>query len=348
MPGREKPMPKVVHVEKLGGPEFLTLGEEALAEPGPGEVRIKVEAFALNRADILYMTGTHYTELKLPSRIGSEAAGVVDAVGPGVTHIKSGDRVSTVPFFTQHSERHGVQGEFAIVPAAYAAPWPEGFSAEEACSTWMQYLTAYYALSTVGELGPGKAILIAAAASSAGIGAIHMAKALGATVLATTRQQSKVDFLASVGADHVIVTEKGVDFSAEIRALTDGRGVDVVFDPIAGRFSHGYVEGLNWAAKILIYGQLEETDAAIPTLPVTRVKGTIHPYSMFNHVMFAEELDRGIGFILDKIHSGQFRPVIDRVFAFQDTQKAYQHMLGNSQCGKIVVKVTDHIERESE
>ncbi|MBL0372366.1 zinc-dependent alcohol dehydrogenase family protein [Rhizobium sp. KVB221] len=334
-------MPRIVHVEKLGGPEFLTINDAALAEPGPGEVRLKVDAFALNRADILYITGSHYTELKLPSRIGSEAAGIVDSVGPGVDHIKVGDRVSTVPFFTTQSERHGVQGEFAIVPAGYVAPWPEGFTATEACSVWMQYLTAYFALVTVGELSIGKSVLIAAAASSAGVGAIQMAKALGANVIATTRQEQKIAFLKSVGADHVIVTKKGVDFSLEIRAATQGRGVDVVFDPVSGRFAEDYCHGLNWAAKILNYGQLDDEDPIFPILPITRVKGTIHPYSMFNHVMFPDELAEGIAFVMRQISEGRFRPVIDHIFQFDQTMDAYNHMLGNSQCGKIVVRVTD-------
>ncbi|MDM9623241.1 hypothetical protein A6U87_06185 [Rhizobium sp. AC44/96] len=334
-------MPKVVHVEKLGGPEHLTVRDVPLAEPGLGEVRLKIQAFALNRADILYITGQHYTELKLPSRIGSEASGIIDAIGPGVTRVKVGDRASTVPFYTTQSERHGVQGEFAIVPEGYLAPWPGNFSAEEACSVWMQYLTAYYALVSVGKLSTGKSAVIVAAASSAGIGAIHTAKAVGAMAIATTRQPSKVDFLRSVGADHVIVTKKGVDFSPEIRVATDGKGADLVFDPVSGSFSLDYCNGLNWEAKVLNYGQLEDQDPIIPILPLTRVKATFHPYSMFNHVMFPGELAEGIAFVMRNIREGRFRPIIDKVFSLEETREAYHHMLGNSQCGKIVVRTAD-------
>lgn len=332
-------MPKVVSVEKLGGPEYLALRDVPLVDPGPGEVRLRVEAFALNRADILYITGHHYTALKLPSRVGSEASGVVDAVGPGVRNAKVGDRVSTVPFHTTQSERHGVQGEFAIVPEAYITPWPDGFSAEEACSVWMQYLTAYYALVSIGQLSAGKAAVIAAAASSAGIGAIHTAKALGATAIATTRQASKADFLRSIGADHVVITKKDVDFSQEILAATDGKGADLVFDPVSGSFSFNYCNGLNWEAKLLIYGQLEANDPTLPILPLTRVKASFHPYSMFNHVRLPHELAEGIAFVTRNIAEGRFRPVIDRVFAFAEIRAAYEHMMGNSQCGKVVVRI---------
>lgn len=135
-------MAKVIHVSKPGGAEHLSIDEVDVPKPGPGEVRFKVSAFALNRADILYIGGEHYTELKLPSRVGSEAAGVVDAVGPGVESHAVGDRVSSIPFFTAQTDRYGVQGEYAIVPAPFLAQWPEGFSAVEGCSVWMQYLTA--------------------------------------------------------------------------------------------------------------------------------------------------------------------------------------------------------------
>ena len=127
-------MARVVKVTRLGGPEHLVIADEAPAEPGPGELRFKVQAFALNRADLLYMNSQHYTELQLPSRLGSEAAGVVDAVGAGVTAWQVGDRVSAVPFFSHDGRRHGVQGEFAVVPASFVAPWPAAFSATEALS----------------------------------------------------------------------------------------------------------------------------------------------------------------------------------------------------------------------
>lgn len=333
-------MAKVIHVAGLGGPEHLSIADVDVRQPRAGEVRFKVEAFALNRADILYITGEHYTELKLPSRVGSEAAGVIDAVGEGVTRFKVGDKVSSVPFYSQESDWHGVQGEFAIVPEQFLAPWPEGLPATEACSLWMQYLTAYYALLTVGGLSAGKNALITAAASSAGVGAIQTAKAIGATVIATTRSANKIEFLKKVGADHVIVTRTGDDFAPVIRKLTGGKGVDVVFDPISGDFLKDYMGGLNWGAKVIIYGMLEGLDINIPILPSIRSKASVHPYSMFNHTISPDELRDGIDFVMENIRSGKFHPEIDRVFPFAETIAAYQHMQGNSQCGKIVVAVT--------
>lgn len=336
-----KNVAKVIHVGKPGGTEYLSIEEVNVPEPGPGEVRFWVSAFALNRADILYIDGEHYTELKLPSRVGYEAAGIVDAVGAGVENYAIGDRVSSVPFFTTQSDRYGVQGEFAIVPAAFLAPWPDGFSAVEACSVWMQYLTAYYALLTVGKIEQGMSVLITAATSSAGVGAIQTAKAAGATVVATTRQADKVPFLANVGADHVIVTQSDSDFSESIRDATSGKGVDVVFDPISGTFPAAYMRGLNWGARVIIYGMLMGLDINIPTLSAVRSNASIHPLSMFNHVQFEDQRTRAIEFVMMQIRAGRYIPRIDRVFSLLESIDAYRYMLGNSQCGKIVVSLVD-------
>jgi NADPH2:quinone reductase len=330
---------KVIHVGKPGGVENLSIADVAVPEPGPGEVRFRVSAFALNRADILYIDGKHYTELKLPSRVGSEAAGVVDAVGPGVDNFAIGDRVSSVPFYPTQPERHGVQGEFAIVPADFLAPWPEAYSPVQACSVWMQYLTAYYGLLTVGKLGRGMTTLITAASSSAGVGAIHTAKVLGATVVATTRRADKVPFLEKVGADHVILTESGLDFSPSIKEVTGGKGVDVVFDPVGGTFPGSYMKGLNWDARVVVYGILSGADVTIPILSAIRSNASVHPFSMFNYVKLDDQRQQAIAFVMRQIQAGKFRPEIDCVFPFSETVDAYRYMLGNEQRGKIVVSL---------
>ena len=267
-------------------------------------------------------------------------------MGSGVNNFRVGDRVSSVPFYSSEFERHGVHGEIATIPEEYLTPWPKGLSAAQSCSVWMQYLTAYFALAKVGELGPGKTVLLAAAASSAGTGAIQIAKALGAKVIATTRQERKRDFLEQTGADHVVITTSGENFAESLREFTGGKGVDVVFDPIAGKFVNDYVDGLNWDARVLIYGNLSGSgEFSVPILPLIRSKGSVHPYSMFNHVMIPEELKEGIDFVMGRIADGRLRPVIDRIFDFKDAISAYQYMLGNSQCGKIVVAVGPGIGR---
>ena len=244
-------MPKVLHVIGEGLDNGLELADVSVADPDKGEVRLKVSASALNQADILYINSMHYTELKLPSRIGSEASGVVEAVGAGVSDIKVGDRVSTVPFFSTAPERHGIHGEYAIVPAEFCAPWPEGLTEQEGCSVWMQYLTAYFSLKSLGELKAGDTALIIAGASSAGIGAIQIAKSLGVNVVATTRSANKNEFLKNVGADHVINTTDEASFHEQLQKMTGGKGVNFAFDPVAGSFLKAYTQGWQGTARLL-------------------------------------------------------------------------------------------------
>ena len=206
-------MSRVLSFSCFGGPEVLEFTDE---------VRFKVAAFALNRADLLMMAGHHYTLPDFPSRLGSEACGEVVEVGSEVTSFKVGDRVSSIPF---HTTEHGVQGEYATVPQGFLTAWPDGLSAQEACAVWMQYLTAYFPFCEIKTLKQGDSVLIAEATSSAGQGAIQIAKALGVNVIATTRTTDKVAYLHSIGVDSVIVTSETENLADAILTVTDQRGV---------------------------------------------------------------------------------------------------------------------------
>ena len=152
-------MPKIVRFHETGGPEVLQLEELPPSEPGQGEVRLKVEAIGLNRAEIMFRKGQYLETPQLPSRIGYEAAGLIDAVGPDITEFRIGDRVSTIPSFPMG--QYGVYGESAIVPAYAAAKYPDTLSAAEGAAIWMQYMTAFGALieygDTTGRLTPPRA-----------------------------------------------------------------------------------------------------------------------------------------------------------------------------------------------
>jgi NADPH:quinone reductase-like Zn-dependent oxidoreductase len=243
-------MPRILLCEKVDGRSELVLKDVEAPQPGPGEVRYRVHAVGLNRADILYVRGVHFFPTKFPSRVCVEASGVVDAVGAGVTEFQIGDCVTALPVL---DETFGVGGEFAITPADCLAPWPAGFSAAEACSIWMQYLTAYFPLKEMTPVGPGDAILVTAASGSAGLGGVQLAKLFGATVIATTRTERKRQFLLNAGADHVVVTERG-DVAAQILSCTQNKGVGVVYDAVAGRFINEYASGLAQDAQIIVYG----------------------------------------------------------------------------------------------
>ena len=157
-------MPKIVRFHETGGPEVLKIEELPLAQPGEGEVRLSVEALSMNRAEVMFRQGRYLDAPECPSRLGYEAAGIVDAVGPGVSDIQIGDRVSTIPAFSMG--KHGVYGESAIVPSYAVAGYPDDLSPAEGAAIWMQYLTTFGALIDIGQLKEGDAVVITAASSS--------------------------------------------------------------------------------------------------------------------------------------------------------------------------------------
>src|SRR5271157_3915581 len=179
-------MPKIVRFHRIGGPENLKLEEVPLRPPGEGEVKLRVQAVGLNRAELMYMQGFYFEKPELPSQIGYEAAGVVEAVGPGVDSSWIGKQVATVPGFSM--SKNGVLGEEAIVPTSSLAEYPAKLSPAEAAAIWMQYLTAYGALVTFGSVKRGDFVLITAASSSVGLAAIQIVNAEGAIPIATTRK----------------------------------------------------------------------------------------------------------------------------------------------------------------
>lgn len=165
-------MPKIIRFHNLGGPENLKIEELPAQQPGEGEVKLRVQAVGLNRAELGFMHGLYFESPQLPSRIGYEAAGVVESVGPGVDAGWVGKKVATVPGFSM--SKNGVLGEEAIVPATSLGEYPAKLSPAEAAAIWMQYLTAHGALITFGGLQRGDFVLITAASSSVGLAAIQI------------------------------------------------------------------------------------------------------------------------------------------------------------------------------
>lgn len=328
-------MPKTLLVDLVDGVPKLLIQELEAREPGPGEVRYQVHAIGVNRADIAYMQGGHYTPTAFPSRICYEACGVVDALGPGVTSIKIGDRVSAIPF---GDPKYSVGAESAITPAQYLATWPEGYSAEEAAATWMQYCTGYFPMKELGGVGPGDFVLVTAASSSAGLGAIQLAKFLGGTVIASTRTNDKRDFLLAAGADHVVATSDG-DVAGQLLACTGGHGIRIVYDAVAGHFMHEYAPAVADEAQIFIYGAVTgDSTIQAPILPLIRKGAIIRLYSLINYARDLTALHRARQFISLALRAGAIRPIVDRVFAFENAMDAFAYMSSGVQKGKIVLR----------
>ena len=329
-------MPKIVRFHQTGGPEVLEFEEFPLAEPGKGEVRIKVEAIGLNRAEMMFRKGQYLETPELPSRLGYEAAGIIDAVGTDVTGLRIGDRVSTIPSFSMR--QYGVYGESAIVPAYAAAHYPDTLSVIEGAAIWMQYMTAYGALIEYGGLKKDDTVLITAGSSSVGLAALQIVKATGGLAIVTTRGSDKKPFLLEAGADHVIVTDEE-DLVERGMSLTAGKGVRVVFDPVAGPFLEK-LAGVTAAGGIIFeYGALSPNPTIFPLFPALAKGLTVRGYTLFEIVKQPESLARGKDYIYRGLESGSLKPIIDRTFPLADIVEAHRYMKSNRQKGKIVVTV---------
>lgn len=331
-------MSKVVTFHELGGPDVLKIEEWEAPAPQKGEVLLDVAAFALNRADILFFQGLHYSLPTLPSRLGSEACGTIVAVGEGVDRFAVGDRVSTIPFA---NARYGVHGEQAIMHQDFLASWPEELSAVEATSIWMQYLTGYYPIVDIGKSQKGDFVLVTAASSSAGLGAIEIARDAGACVIATTRSGAKSDAILSAGAHHVIATEKE-NVAERIMEISGGKGVRVIYDAVGGSLYDRYTDALAEDAVVFLYGLLDGEPTKVDVVKMVRKNAVLYPYSMFNEVRHPDRLERGMAYILERLKDGRLKPRInERIFTMEDAIESYRYMLSGKQVGKIVVQVSD-------
>jgi NADPH:quinone reductase-like Zn-dependent oxidoreductase len=330
------PNVKIVRFHELGGAEVLKLDELPLPEPGAGEVRLRVKAIGLNRAEVMFRMGRYLVQPKLPSKIGYEASGIVEAVGPGGDPSLVGKTVSTVPAFA--ADAYGVYGEVAIVPAFAIAFYPEKLSYEEGTSIWMQYLTAYGALIQQGKIGKGDFVLITAASSSVGIAAIEIAKAEGAVSIATTRSSKKKAELLALGADHVIATEEE-DLVARVNEITGGKGAWVVFDPVAGKGLEALAAATAASGIIFEYGALSGEATPFPLFPVLGKHLTIKGYTLFEVVSDSSGFVKAKQYVFDHLASGVFKPRIDKTFTLAEIVEAHRYMESNAQIGKIVVTV---------
>jgi NADPH:quinone reductase-like Zn-dependent oxidoreductase len=330
------PTAKIVRFHRIGGPEVLQLDELPLPEPATAEVRLRVKAIGLNRAEVLFRMGRYLIQPILPSKIGYEASGIVEAAGAGVDPSWIGKTVSTVPAFL--ASAYGVYGEVAIVPVSAIAEYPGRLSYEEGTSIWMQYLTAYGALIHQGRLAQGDFVLITAASSSVGIAAIEIARAEGAIAIATTRTSKKKAELLALGAAHVIATEEE-DLAARVDEITSGQGARIVFDPIAGKGLAALAAAAAPHGIIFEYGALAAGPTPFPLLSVLGKQLTIKGYMLFELVGDPAAFPVARQYVYDHLASGAFKPRIARTFPLAEIVEAHRYMESNEQIGKIVVTV---------
>lgn len=327
-------MARVVRIRNTGGPEVLQVEELTLGEPKPGDVRIKVAAIGLNRVEAMFRQGEMGIPA-LPSKIGYEAAGIVEAVGKDVTTVTIGDRVATLPGLSM--EEYGTYGDTIFYPANRLLPVPQILSMNEGAAAWMQYLTAY-ALIGVGHIRSSDTVVITASSSSVGLAAIQIVNAVGATPIAVTRGRNKADALRKHGARHVVVTEEQNPVDA-VREMTTGHGARVIFDAVAGESLPQSVEMASGKGIIIIYGALAGAMASVPVHRLMLQGLTICGFAMNEFISDEAKKQEAIGYVSRGLQSAELRPIIDRVFDLDDIVEAHRYLESNLQVGKVVVQV---------
>lgn len=329
-------MPKALRIHDFTGIDGIHLDDVAMPEPKGSEIRIKVDAFALNYGDFGLMEDDYVFSLELPSCFGDEATGIVDALGPDAKRFNIGDRVSTVTFL---NEGYGVDAEYALFPEDYLAKYPENLSVAEGTSIWVQFLTSYYALYEVANIQPDDFVLITAASSSAGNGGTQLAKLAGATVIGTSRTSANREFILENGADHVIATEEE-DVSKRILDITNGAGVRIVYDPVGGPLTAQYADAFGQDGIVFLYGDMSGQPTPVPIAEAIRKNVVIRPHSVYNFVNKKESRERGIEFINAALEAGKIKPLIDRTYPLDRFREAFEYQLAaRNRRGKIVITI---------
>jgi NADPH2:quinone reductase len=237
---------RAIVCREYGPPESLVMSEVPEPVPGPGEVVITVKAASVNFPDVLIIQNRYQVKPPLPFSPGSEAAGIVKAVGPGVTHVRPGDAVVAITLFGAFAEQVKTEGRRVL-------PIPPGMDFVTASAFLLTYGTADHALRDRGSLKPGETLLVLGAAGGTGIAAIEVGKALGARVIACASTGAKLAVCLEHGADATINYERE-HFRERVRALTAGAGADVVFDPVGGSYSEPALRSSAWRGRFLVVG----------------------------------------------------------------------------------------------
>jgi NADPH:quinone reductase-like Zn-dependent oxidoreductase len=328
-------MSRTIKFAQAGGPEVLEFVETQVPAPGPNEVRIKVKAIGINRAEAMWRVDDYIEPVKFPAGLGYEAAGIVDAVGKDVSGFAAGDEVNVIPSFSMND--YTTYGEVILVPDYAIVRQPKALSFTEAASVWMMFVTAYGALIEDAKVTKGDFVLIRAASSSVGLAAIQIANYAGATTIALTRTSEKKAQLIKAGAAHVIATE--VDLVGEVMRITNGQGARVAFDPVGGPSFPKLVSALAFGGIIYIYGLLSTGITPLPVLEMIAKVPTIKAHNIWLTSGNETRRKAAIEFVTKGLETGALKPVIDRTFTFDEMADVHRYLEQSGQFGKIVVTV---------
>lgn len=316
------------------GVEALQWKELPTPQPKPGEVLVEIKAASLNFPDLLIVQNKYQFKPPLPFVPGSEYAGVVAAVGEGVTNLKAGQRVACL-------SGTGGFGTHAIAPAKLCMPLPDGFDFVDAAAFIMTYATSHHALMDRGQLKAGETVLVLGAAGGVGTAAIQVAKAAGARVIAAASTDEKCELCRSIGADATInYTTHAVPnaFREAVKAATDGKGPDVVYDPVGGDFAEPAFRSIAWRGRYLVVGFAA---GPIPSLPLNLalLKGASIVGVFWGD--FSRREPQANARMMNELAGwygeGRIKPVIDRTMPMAELKAAYAHMGSRAVKGKLVL-----------
>lgn len=322
-------MMKAIRVHQTGGPEALVLEEVSTPHPGPGEALVRVKVAGVNFIDVYHRTGL-YT-LEKPFTPGQEGAGVVAAVGEGVTEVKAGDRVAWAMYF-------GGYAEYAVVPVAKLAPLPADVSFEDGAAIMLQGMTAHFLATATFPIQPGHRVLVHAAAGGVGLLLVQIAKRRGATVYGTVGNAEKAKLARVAGADEVILY-KEVDFAAEVQRLTGGVGLHAVYDSVGQTTFDKSLQCLAPRGYMVNFGQSSGRPAPVSLTALAAKSLFLCRPSLAHYLLSREELLERTGDLFRWLAAGELRLTIDSRFPLADAAGAHRRLESRESTGKILLTV---------
>ncbi|MFZ6050290.1 quinone oxidoreductase family protein [Pseudomonas sp. CR3202] len=323
-------MAKAVRFYETGGPEVLRYEEVEVADPGPGEVRIRHVAVGLNYADTYFRNGTY--PIPLPNGIGVEASGVVVAVGEGVSNVALGDRVT----YTGFVNTLGAYSTERLVPAAPLIKLPETIAFETAAAMTMRGLTSAYLMRRIHDFKEGDSILLHAAAGGVGLIVSQWAKLLGLTVIGTVSTEAKAEVARAHGCDHVI-NYSDEDIAKRVRELTGGRGVDVVFDSVGKNTFMASLDSLKRRGLLVCVGTASGPIPAFdPVLLAMKGSLFITRPALADYIADPAEKADLVGELFDHVGNGRIRIDINQHYALEDAVQAHRDLESRKTTGSSI------------
>ena len=320
---------KAIQIPRTGGPEVLQLVDLPIPEPGPGQVLIRIEATGVNFIEIYFRKGTYKSPL--PFTPGSEAAGTVEELGAGVKGFKPGDLVATVSVL-------GSYAEYALVPASQLVKVPESLTPEQAAAAMLQGMTAHYLCHSTWQLKAGETALIHAGAGGVGLLLTQMAKQVGAKVITTVSSAEKQELSLEAGADHVI-RYTSADFEAEVKKITNGCGVDVVYDSVGKTTFDKSLNCLRPRGLLALFGG---SSGPVPPFDLIQLSGKGSLFltrpTLWHHIATREELEWRAAEVLGAVASGALHLRTEFVYPLAEAAQAHLDLEERKTTGKILLE----------